>query len=326
MAPELIAVLIGIPVDFEEFVSRVSISDWLAKFYQPNLLPAEQQAALAVTWEEDYEPLVAQPFRHLIERAKDLGIEVSTKATLRDLADASATKEVIVIFSHWKGPEILLGDLLDNLNRNTLRFQVVQRREPIAQRIQAELDKLENTSKQTIGARLLQRWWARSSVSPRSIREILFAVIEEALPESDDGIDEVIESKSVSQAKSRDELDSILTGFIRPGNRLELFDGLHSREEVELIIAKAFNGVLDLTMCTSTYLADYISARRKRSIRTVQFPNVQKFDWAVNCVALTLEIAVKEKVSYQEARRSANQLFTGAVLDLSSDREIEAMT
>lgn len=322
MAPELIAILIGIPVDFEEFISRVSVSDWLAKFYQPGLMPAEQQAALTTTWKEDYEPLVAQPFRHLIELAKNLGIQVSTKAGLSDLANASARKEVIVIFSHWKGPEILPGDVLENLNQNTLRFQVLQRPELIAQRIKTELDKLERVSKQTNRARLVQRWWGSSSAPPRSVREILFAVIEESVPETIDGIDEVVESKSVSEAKSRDALDSILSDFIRPGNRLELFDGMHGKEEVESVISDEFEGVLDLTMCTSTYLADYISAQRKHRIRTVQFPSVQKFDWAVNCVALTLEIAVRKKVSYQEARRSANQLLTGAVLDLFRDNKI----
>jgi len=326
MAPELIAVLIGIPVDFEEFVSRVSISDWLAKFYQPNLTSGEQRTTLAVTWEEEYQPLVVRPFCQLIERAQNLGIEVSTKATLGDLENASGSKEVIVIFSHWKGPEILLGDLHDKLDRNALSLQVAQRREPIAQRIRTELDKLDGATKQSIVTRFVRRWLGRGSGSLHNIREILFTVIEESLPEGADAIDEVIESRSVSQARSRDALDSLLTGFVRPGNRLELFDGMHSKEEIESSIAKGFSGVLDLTMCTSTYLADYLSAKRKQSIRTVQFPAVQKFDWAVNCVALTLEIAVKENASYQEARRSANQLFTAAVLELSGEKKILALT
>jgi len=316
-------VLIGIPLEWEEFISRVSVSDWLAKFYQPGLTPGEQRMALAITWEEDYEPLVARPFRQLIERAENLGVEVPTKSTLGDLGYASTRKGVIVIFSHWKGPEILPGDLQDNLDRETLQKQIAQSQEPIARRIETELDKLDRVSKRGVGPRWIRRWWERDARPSRNIREILFATVEESLPEAIDGIDEVIESKSVSQARGRDALDVLLTSFIRPGNRLELFDGMHSKQEVELIIAKEFSGVLDLTMCTSTYLGDYLSARRKQSLRTVQFPNVQKFDSAVNCVTLALEIAVREDIAYLEARRSANQIFTAEVLDICREKNLE---
>lgn len=324
MEPELISVLIGIPVDFREFSSRVGISDWLAKFYQPHLTPAEQQEALGITWEEEYQPLVARPFQDLIERAKNLNIPVSTNATIDDLKNMCATREgTIIIFSHWKGPEILASDIHEDLDRETLELLVSGRGEAIAQRIQAELDKIDSPPKQSIGARLIRRLWASDSSRPHSVREILSAAIEDPLAETLDGIDEVVESESVSRARCRDALDLLLTGLITPGNRLELFDGMHSKETIELKIAKEFEGVLDLTTCTSTYLADYISARRKQCIRTVQFPTVQKFDRAVNCVALTLEIAVRKNISYQEARLLANQVLTAEVLNLSRERNLK---
>lgn len=322
MAPEQIIILIAVPLNFTEFSLRVCISDWLAKFHQPHLTPAEQQDALRISWEEEYHPQVASPFQDLIQQARRLGVEVLTRATIADIGKASAAdKEVIIIFSHWKGPEILAADLRENLDRKALEHLVGCQEGALARRIQVELGKLDAPSKQALSMRMLHWFCSRISRSPRSIQDILSAATSETLAEKAEAIDEIVESRSISQARCRDSLDLLLNGFITPGNRLELFDGMFSKEAVDRAISKDFKGVLDLTMCASTYLSDYISARRRQDIRTVQFPTVQKFAWAARCVGVTLEIAVREELSYQKARLLATQVFTNELMELARGRK-----
>ena len=86
-------------------------------------------------------------------------------------------------------------------------------------------------------------------------------------------------------------------------------------DETEAAIAASFTGVLDLTCCTSTYLADFIGARRRNALRTVQFPQPQKFDWAVRCAQLALQLLLDGQGDYLAARKRANDQLTQLVLE-----------
>ena len=120
----------------------------------------------------------------------------------------------------------------------------------------------------------------------------------------------VLEHEITRSARRRDEIDAMFVGLLRPGNLLELFDGLHGKEVVESAIAPGVTGILDLTTCTSTVLADYIAARRHHEIRTVQFPTVQEFLWCAKCVEASLQLVVVNAMPYQEARRLAGNAIT----------------
>jgi hypothetical protein len=135
------------------------------------------------------------------------------------------------------------------------------------------------------------------------LREALDADIDE--PRLDDAVDEVAEHPVTRSARRRDALDALFQGLLRPGNRLELYDGLHSKEAVEAAIAPTFEGVIDLTTCTSTVLADHVSAKRRFRLRTIQFPTVQDVLWGANCVKAALQIQHTTGVTYQEARQIA---------------------
>ena len=99
--------------------------------------------------------------------------------------------------------------------------------------------------------------------------------------------------------------------MIRPGNRLELLDGLHRKEAFEEAVAPDFDGVLDFAACTSTILADYVAHRRNNRVRLVQAPNTIEFVATAPIVASTLELLAQGPFSYQEARTHARQLWDG---------------
>ena len=145
---------------------------------------------------------------------------------------------------------------------------------------------------------------------PISLVQILSEAVTSSLNETDPSNRlSVLESDDTRFARQRDHLDSMFKGLLRPGNRLELFDGLHSKESVEEALSTHFEGVLDLTSCTSTILGDYLGAKRKHRMRTVQFNSVQEVLWGSRCVSLALRIHAEQNISYQQARLLASQIM-----------------
>jgi hypothetical protein len=128
-----------------------------------------------------------------------------------------------------------------------------------------------------------------------------------------DGVDIVLESEVTRKARRRDELDELFHGLLRPGNRLELFDGLHAKEVVDDALDQRFDGMLDLTTCNSTVLADFLARRRRQRLRTVQFPAEQEPWWAAQCIDLALRLFVRESLDYQEARALATAMMVRGV-------------
>ena len=126
-----------------------------------------------------------------------------------------------------------------------------------------------------------------------------------------EGVQKVLELDITRMSRRRDTMDSIFQGLLNPGNRLELPDGLHTKEETELSIASSFEGVLDLTVCTSTVLGDYVGGRRRHAFRVVQFPTVQELLWGAECVSKTLQLVAEDSQPYLRARLMASRILSG---------------
>jgi len=319
-----VALLMGVPVSFREFIARVGESDWLRKFDRAD---GDRNAWLADRWQSDYGPVVAQPLAELAALAQSLGADVRTGATLPDLRAVTAAPGVVIVFSHWKGPELVKDDFIGSPGVRAFLTRAETDPSPLAawvrDRLRSLADEEENEGEAARG------WSLRRVFQPRprfhTIREILSEAIEKTsipgqAPEKD-GADVVLESQVARFARRRADLDRLFHGLLRPGNRLELFDGLHSTQDVEAALKDGFTGTLDLTTCSSTVLADYIGAKRGQRIRTVQFPTVQELAWHAQCVALTLQMVVDHGTDYQEARRNAMEIVTRAVLQLAPQPE-----
>ena len=315
-----VALLLGIPVDFMEFTARVSSSDWLSKFNVPDEDQSAAERAIAARWESEYLPLVAQPLRDLVAVAAGFQIAVHTRATLKSLREATTGCDTVILFAHWKGPEILSDDFIKPLLPSEFMKRVEGEQAGLGRWLLEQFRDLE-TPRRNFRLREYLGWVCGLPHRPKNqnIRDIFSEAIERPSGKCRVPTDEfyqVLESDVSRGSRIRDELDRMFQGLIRPGNRLELFDGLHSKEVVEAAVYEDFQGIIDLTTCTSTVLADYIARRRQQRIRTVQFPTVQEFVWAAQCVMLALRLLVEQKIPYQEARLHAANIIQCALVEM----------
>jgi hypothetical protein len=304
------SLLLGLPVDREEFVQRVSESDWLAKFHDPDLGPEEQNAAIATRWESEYLPFVAGPLERLIEVAKGFGVQVKQRATIEDLSEATRTNEIVIIFAHWKGSEFVNDDFTQSVEAGIFLKRIGKPKTPLqkwlANRFSEE--ELGSTARPKTFASRIARTFGFSKENGKGPRDILSEALGNVAlnsPAREDGIDGVVEHEETRKARRREELDLLFEGLVRPGNRLELYDGMHSKEKVGAALAVDFRGILDLTICTSMVLGDFIAARGKHMFRTVQFPTLQEVLWGTTCVEYALKWVRENKMQYLQARSVA---------------------
>jgi hypothetical protein len=277
-----VALVLGIPVEFEEFSQRVSCSDWLSKFNDPELNEAERETSLRARWNSEYSPLVAEPLQELIATATKMDALVCPRSTLATLTTLTSEYQVVILFAHWKGSEILNADLIAPIQVSDLIERVHGDQTWIGSWLEAQLKMLVSSRQvEGVGRRLLNRWLGlfrrRQRLSLRNVPSEGMALSAKRPRPGTNGVDYVLECNAARIAHERDHLDSTLQGLLLPGNRLELFDGMHSKEAVESAVWQQFEGIIDFTTCTSTVLEDYIATKRKHKLRTIQFPTVQEF-------------------------------------------------
>jgi len=292
-----IGLLVALPLDRAEFEEHVYRSDWLGKFLCPDVPPLAQQAAIDERWIEDYAPLIASPLHDVMDFARSGGAAVWTRASLQDVAVATATKRVVILFAHWKGPEIVFDDLATPWNFESFVSHTHASTSPLARWLTIQF---RNNRRDRTGDVLL---------------DVLNAALD--VPLTEPGIDgvPVLEHSVTRRARRRRELEELWPGCLRPGNRLELFNGLFAKDQVEAQIAPDFTGVLDLASCTSSVLADYIASRRGHRVRTVQFPMVLEILWAAKAIAGTLQLFGTGNFQYLEARQRATEQLNLALRD-----------
>lgn len=280
--------VLALPMDYEHFARHVRTSDWLAKF---NVEGTDSERAIAVqkAWEREYHPFVAAPLKQLALKARELNVRVWLNASLADFSQASHNASLVVLFSHWKGWEVLYEDAPGL----SVREAVIR----------------------LAGARgALATWLQQRLPSSYNVLGTLNDALDVELSDcSNDVVDAVLESALTRRTRRRDQIDQMFAGRLRPGNSVEFMDGLHGRETFEAGIASGFNGVLDLTTCTSSVLADYLLRARPQSFRMVQFEQAQEFLYHAVCVEVALTLHLRFAVPYIEARSVADATMTEGV-------------
>jgi len=222
------AILFGIPVTLAQFRQSVQSSDYVTA-----LINGRNPD---VAWRLDYAH-VAQAAQQLIRTARELGARIYERATINDLTNATRNYEYVVIFAHWRGAIFHCSDVF------------------------CDLDEL----KDRLASHPLLKFVLDNNSSMNELIDALNAEIESGrllstLPEV---INEACQqSKSIGQTLCRDLLDEALIGLVRPGNRLELSDGLHNLDAVEASIWVDFSGELDFEVCNSQVIATFIDIRR----------------------------------------------------------------
>lgn len=335
MLRDRVSILFGVPVDKEEFHARVEHSDWLTK-YVPSDSADKTPGSDArkrhydACWQGDYLHAVAAPLNRLIDRARELGATVRRQATLADLAGATAEArtetDIVVLMSHWKGPEFNHDDF--PVPAHDADFVERARRDdsPVGRWLDRQF------TANSIGAAVppprssaLARLWAAVTGAPKrmTLKEILRRSLDADIadaPASAAHANAYCEADITRLTRRRGHLDGLFDGLIRPGNRLELFDGLHAMDAIEPAIAPDFTGILDLTTCTSSSLADHISRQRQYRLRTVQFEDPQLLDWGADCISLALSL-VADGQPYLQARMQAGKAMKHLVLDEARKRQ-----
>ena len=264
-------VLLAIPIEKDDFLSRCGQSDYLSRFARE---PDHW-------WDTVYRTGIAEPMNGLLNSALQLGACVRTQASLADLSAATKEFEVVILVSHWKGPDVTSRDVRTD-NSESFRHRLGE----------APHAKI--------------RWLRERLAMGRHPRAALQDYVDTTLgnPIGPDDV-ELVEETLTRRSRQRDELDTLFDGLLEPGNRLELWDGLFTKERIEQSIAIDFCGVLDLTTCTSLVLADFIDRRRRSAFRVVQFPQEQDPFLAPFGIACSLRLMVEHNVLYEDARTMA---------------------
>lgn len=263
MAEQRTALLLAIPLTLDEFVASIERrSDYTRRY--------ASDPGSAWSHPSGYREAVALPMATLADEARRAGISLFEKASLCDLTEATAGYANVIVVGHWKGAEIATSDLLVRDVSELSRRLTMSPVDPQLRRLARKLESMRGSADRIIGllnAHILH-------TAKRLMREGR---------RRRDGI-RIELPLATAIARARLMLDETLGDALRPGERLELSDGLYGAEAVDAAIAPGFSGVLDLTTCTSALLSARLEQTRKDAFRVVQFKDALRPDVA----ALTL--------------------------------------
>jgi hypothetical protein len=303
-----VTLLLGLPLLEEDFIVRIDSepscrSDFLAKYDAPDLAPEARNAARRRWWMSRYKTNVADPLLKLARAAIALGCDVRERATLADLGATARGDNVVIVMSHWKGPEFSNDDFLAPFE-NALESRLAAIDHPLASAIVKSMQPQRS-------------WLPFFNLKPLSARAAVRQSLDAAIAETQTAGDCHYELDATRRARRRALLDTWLHGLIRPGNRLELFDRLHGVADVSSAISPRFTGVLDLTVCTSTWLGDHLGHAAAQRFRTVQFIEPQDFLDASMRIRQVLTVFSEGLFSYPAARQAVNQTYVKVVDELA---------
>lgn len=276
--------LVAVPVTEATFEEHVRAgSDFLMKF----------ESDPVTYWREVYEPEVVRPLQKLCAFGLEHGAEVLPGAVLSDLAEMCRRRSIVLVFAHWKGPEVGAGDLLSN-RRNEFLQRLAGHDSPLA-------SWLAHAWQEPKG------WFHQMTHRESSVADALNDSMEQPLPPPATGADFLWEGVITRRTRIREEMDTLFEGLISPGNRLELFDGMHRKDEVARAIPLDFMGYLDLVTCTSMVLAGHIQGWHRKRFRVAEAPHEVLLQIAAVVVGRALEHVVDRGLTYGEARQLASR-------------------
>jgi hypothetical protein len=242
-------------------------------------------------WNARYQRTVAAA-QSLIEVATELAVAVYPAATLADFAAASRRHRVLVVLAHWKGAEVCSWDLRGE--PATMSTLIERSPDPVLQAINPVVSRGG-------AVQVAEELVAAFNVAIDSGR--LLSLLPRDLGDS------VRNLALLSQALGRDLIDEALGDLIVPGNRLELFDGLHTPHAIESALDAAFQGEIDLSACKSEPLATYL--KRRRGDRLHVLFTTELLD-PLSCY-IVIEHALKQ---WAMARDSVGASFISARLEI----------
>jgi hypothetical protein len=180
----------------------------------------------------------------LADEAQALGAHVYRRATLSELSEATSLCRTIILFAHMSGPYFNLGQLPRTVADRHRLMRRLEEHQVVAAPAEAE--------------------------DPEAMIEALNNLIRHRrlLPWLPDMIRADAEiSPTRGEALCRDLLDEWLDGLVTPGNRVELYDGMHTPGSLASAFAPDFAGEVDFAICNSAVVAAVIEMRTGKDVR-----------------------------------------------------------
>lgn len=298
MTPASVAVLVGVPIEWPSFL-RAAFDpqrDYLRRF------AADPEPA----WSRPggYAQTVATPLRALLEQARGLGAHCIADARLEDLADASRRFDAVIVLAHWKGAGVAAEDLIViDAAAIAGRLDADPQTATVAMQIRSSLPRSVFHHKLAALGSLLRS----AEDGPKRLASLLNRHVLEPAPAAEPapGAFRVVARPETIAAARRACLDTLLGGLLRPGNRLELADGLVDAQTVDAHIAANFDGVLDLTSCEAHALANHLDHQRFGALRIVQFERPLVPEMAAITIVRTVQRMADGEHDYLHARTQA---------------------
>ena len=246
MRPADCALIMALPLDFSAIKAAFE-----GGAYQDYVARSVMRGRAEDLWEKTF-AAVAKSARKLIDNGRGHGVRVVENGTIRDVEAAFESRTTVTIIAHWRGTPVTIDDIrapveqiVDLIDRDVsafghrLRAGMPERwREPIANGVseRGRVSRLAEVLNARIGRRpeLAPNSWAIEQYTDEPTLKYL----------------------------NRQRLDSEWAGLIKPGNRLELADGLHSCDRLVAAVAPSWSGVADFSNCQSAQLIDQIKCGR----------------------------------------------------------------
>lgn len=257
VAPRDCALGVAVPLDAGEFLNDLDPSS--GKDFASHFCDENRELGMAQQYYVDLYSRMARGFESACRGAEEAGVSVWRRLTYGDVPTLFADHKVVTIVTHWRFAAVTADDVvdprrfMDMLRQPTRRFHELVRDEVSARAPQllAEADtmadgELRVSLARVIGSIVEDAHSAYIDATARAGENDVFAVPLPAIP-----------------VLHRITFERAFAGAIRRRGAIELFDGMHSVEELIAAIPPDFDGLIDLTICHSVILAAAIREQRE---------------------------------------------------------------
>ncbi|MEZ4314929.1 MAG: hypothetical protein R3F14_43500 [Polyangiaceae bacterium] len=188
----------------------------------------------SLAWEHETQMETA---RRVVAFARSLGVTVVERASLMDLHELTSHHHVVTLVAHAPSPGVEPADILDPRGFiGAVRAGDDEDHGRVRRHLAScgvALDPESPPSREVLAHALNRALWTRDLLAERTADQVDRTRIEDAFP-----------------------------SLVRPAPVLELASGLCHLSEVRRAISPRFDGVLDLTACTSVVLAAALKRTR----------------------------------------------------------------
>lgn len=270
MRPSDCALLVAVPLQRADFLAdHAAGSDFLQQF-----VAQQRSRDTDVLW-ATYEASAATAAAS-VNRARRRGVVVVTRARLADFARCVEEFQVVTVVAHWRSALFRANEILDP--EFVGRFLSI----PLTEEGRG------TTGPAEMAVALNRHLMATMGVS-------------EPTP-GDAGRAAAVETRrQYALWHERRELEPLLGSAVRRGGpAVEFADGLAPIERVVSSVPETFDGVLDLTVCNSTVLAEEVRRRCRRGLIVANaFPAT--LDIRMEFYNAAMDLVQRRQVSYQDA-------------------------